>query len=385
MTVPVGSTATSGSITIDNISVKELPGLHATQSTEASRPLYGIVPVSGRRNLLTQSEGFGATGWSKFGTSGTTTAATLSNGMPGFTISATGGREFYSQTLTALPAGTYTLSAFGQGATGATAVFGLFGTSSVLGTGDFTSFGRAYVQLTHGGGNLEIRVGVGLSANATASVTISGLTLETGSTPTAYQRVSTDLDVTEAGVASVGYLRFDGSTSWMVTPTITPGTDKVQVFAGVRKLSDAATGMLVELSTNLSSNAGTFYQTAPQNTAGSFGATSRGSATDVNGQRSDSSAVLGPLSVLITATHDISGDLTTQRITGIAQSNAVADKGTGDFLAYPLYIGRRGGSSLPFNGHLFPLIVRFGPNLTAARIAATEAWVATKTAGVVLP
>jgi hypothetical protein len=52
-------------------------------------------------------------------------------------------------------------------------------------------------------------------------------------------------------------------------------------------------------------------------------------------------------------------------------------------LANPLYIGRRGGASFPFNGNLFGLITRFGANLSPAQITATEAWLAPKT-GVVI-
>ena len=51
-----------------------------------------------------------------------------------------------------------------------------------------------------------------------------------------------------------------------------------------------------------------------------------------------------------------------------------ADQGTGDYLAYPLYIGRRAGASLPFNGQIYGLIVRFGANLSAATITQTETW-----------
>jgi hypothetical protein len=46
----------SETTTIDNISVKELPGNHATQTTLASRPTLARVPVTGRRNLLTGTD-----------------------------------------------------------------------------------------------------------------------------------------------------------------------------------------------------------------------------------------------------------------------------------------------------------------------------------------
>lgn len=44
-----------------------------------------------------------------------------------------------------------------------------------------------------------------------------------------------------------------------------------------------------------------------------------------------------------------------------------------------MYIGMRGGTLLPFNGRLYGLITRFGPNLTADQISQTERWMAQKT------
>jgi hypothetical protein len=71
--------------------------------------------------------------------------------------------------------------------------------------------------------------------------------------------------------------------------------------------------------------------------------------------------------------------LSTIRRNAVAGTSGTADKGTGNFLAYPLYIGRRGGSSLPFNGRIYSLLVRFGPNLDATTISNTETWVNGKT------
>jgi hypothetical protein len=57
--------------------------------------------------------------------------------------------------------------------------------------------------------------------------------LELGSVATPYQRVTTAFDVTEAGVRDCYYLQGNGVNTALVTGTITPGTDKVQVVAGV--------------------------------------------------------------------------------------------------------------------------------------------------------
>lgn len=171
------------------------------------------------------------------------------------------------------------------------------------------------------------------------------------------------------------YLSFDGVDDFLVTPTITPGTDKVQVFAGVRKLSDAAAGTVVESSVSTASNNGSFGLFAPVLTSGEYQYNSRG--TVVASPRSG--VVAAPITNVLTGLGDISSDLATLRVNGTQAAQSTADQGTGNYLAYPLYIGRRGGATLPFNGRLYGLITRFGPNLTADQISQTERWLAQRT------
>lgn len=53
------------------------------------------------------------------------------------------------------------------------------------------------------------------------------------------------------------YLEFDGSDDFLRTNNIDfTSTDKVAIFAGVRKLSDVSIGVLFELSANTNTNAG---------------------------------------------------------------------------------------------------------------------------------
>ena len=81
---------------------------------------------------------------------------------------------------------------------------------------------------------------------------------------------------------------------------------------------------------------------------------------------------------VVSSTHDISGDLTTIRRNGIAGTDATGDKGAGNFGNYALYIGRRGGSSLPYNGHLYQLIIR-GKTTPTGKLLEAERFVARKT------
>lgn len=176
----------------------------------------------------------------------------------------------------------------------------------------------------------------------------------------------------------LSWLAFDGVDDFLVTGTITPGVDKAQVFAGVRKLATGPAAVIAELSTNINAQLGAFVAYIEGTSAANgYGMQSRGagslSVAAVN------SGFAQPITNVFTGLGDISGDLATLRVNSVQVAQSTADQGTGNYLAYPLYIGRRGGASLPFNGNLYSLIVRFGANLDAARIEQVERYVAART------
>ena len=82
---------------------------------------------------------------------------------------------------------------------------------------------------------------------------------------------------------------------------------------------------------------------------------------------------------MVTATHDIPGDLSAIRLNGAASgTNGTGDKGSGNFGNYPLFIGARNNASAFFNGWMYSLTVR-GAQSSASEISAMESWVAGKT------
>ncbi len=170
------------------------------------------------------------------------------------------------------------------------------------------------------------------------------------------------------------YLSFDGTDDGMLTPSINfTATDKMTVWAGVRKLSDAALGMLVELSASAGANNGVFYLAASASAGANYQLISKGTVLAA----ATRSGIAAPITNVLTGICAISGDLCTVRVNGVATS-AATDQGTGNYGNYPLYIGRRGGTSLPFNGRIYQLIVR-GAASNAGQIAAGEAWCNSKT------
>jgi hypothetical protein len=150
-------------------------------------------------------------------------------------------------------------------------------------------------------------------------------------------------------------------------------TDKMTLWAGVRKLS-TATGVLAELSANLNTNDGTFNHLM-NDSANDWVFTSKG--TLVSAAQS-TGAYAAPVTTVNTGIGDISGDVTTLRINGSQVTTNTANQGTGNFGNYPLFIGARNQTSLYFNGWLTSLIGR-GASTTAGQISATEQWVNGKT------
>jgi hypothetical protein len=184
--------------------------------------------------------------------------------------------------------------------------------------------------------------------------------------------------------AGLSWLEFDGTADSMITPTITPGADKMQTFTALLK-TDSAARMILETSTNAGSNDGSFYVVAGEDNAARYTALGGGTSAGPVGNRIAKilTASSYPETSVITSTADIAGDSVHIRKNGVEGTAAAGDMGTGNFLAFPINIGARQQVSLFLNGNIYQMIIRFGPNLSAGEIDDAETFVAGK-AGVTL-
>lgn len=170
----------------------------------------------------------------------------------------------------------------------------------------------------------------------------------------------------------LSWLEFDGVDDFMVTGSVSfTTTSSVSVFSGVRKITDATTGCLCELSIDSGSNVGAFALMAPNFTAEAsygwrvrLGASVSRSGTPFAAPRSD------VLTAYATANTPI-----VLRVTGTEFVGA--SPGSGSFGDFPIYIGRRAGTSLPSRINLFGLIIR-GAISDGSAISATEQYLAIK-------
>jgi hypothetical protein len=247
-------------------------------------------------------------------------------------------------------------------------------TLSFSGAGTVTASGTNIGVYTAGSNSLVCTAGT-LTLTVVGSVTFADLRVTNdGVGLPAYQRVTTSTDYDTTGFPL--YLRFDGSDDSLATATFTPGTDKVQVFAGLRKLRDSATGIFVEMGTTGTQNGVISFAAPSFSGANSYRFSSRGTTSANAGTGTFAAA---PNTSVLTGLGDIAGDISTLRRNGSVVETSTADQGTGNFLAYTFYIGRRGGTTLSFNGRIYSLIIRFGANLDATTISNTETWVNGKT------
>ena len=191
----------------------------------------------------------------------------------------------------------------------------------------------------------------------------------------AYQRVNTATDYDTVGFKP--YLKFNGTNQWLQTNSIDFSYgDKMFVCAGVRKLSDAATGVIAEFSTTTATNNGSFFVAAPIASLTSYRFESKG--TVISFSSSPVATYPAPITNVLSGIGNISGDQAILRANGAQAAISTSDQGTGNYGNYQLYIGARAGSSLWFNGRLHQLVVA-GKEASASEIGQTEAFVNQKT------
>ena len=249
----------NGSIVIDSVSIREISGLHAHQAAVALRPLVGRAPKS-RRNLLTWTEDLtNPGGWSAASATVSASSITHPTGaqvwqivpFAGSYIPATGTGVDSTVPATVGLTNTYSVDMRAGGypigilifsdranVYGGVAVNLTDGTvteftgpnSDVLSNATVTSLGDGWyrVSFTHnGGGAIDSSNGLRITAapaglaryltyvattatmDGTSGIYVARPQRELGSITTAYQSVGVAVNITEQGVPSYPFIRFD--------------------------------------------------------------------------------------------------------------------------------------------------------------------------------
>ena len=391
--------------TITDIAIQVVAGNYASQATAASRPV-----LRARYNLLTYSEQFDNAGWTKGNSTVTANQTTAPDGTTTadlvYPASSGVSRGVYQRPT--LSSGTFVTTIYAKVAGKSWVAFVDYGGAAAcawanLSTGavgtvnagyslSVTSAGSGWYRLqftqTAAVANPYIWLTIvdsdntsTVTANGTDGIYVWGADLRTGSSAGTYQRIAAATDY--ATVGFLPYLYFVTDDSFGTNSIDFTATDKMSVCAGVTKLSDAAVGIIAELSTSAGGGtSGTFVlhtQTSPVGYRYAAGSGFSGAAFATD----DASTFTAPITNVITGISNFAGatinDEISVRVNGATPTQSIAGTvSTGNFGNYPLYIGRRGGASLPFNGNLYQLIV-CGKTLSASELASTEAYVNSKT------
>lgn len=393
-------------LSIDNVSVKQFAGNHATQTTSTSRPV-----LRARVNLLTKTEQFDDAVWTKslstisananVAPDGTTTAdkfvETANSGAHQMwqLLSAEAGRQYTLSTF--VRAGERTRIGIGPGNTAVGSsdritYFLLTGSGSITSQdpfvssaaitrdGDYYRISCTFTATTSGAMTCVTRMtdadgNASYTGDGTSGLYIWGASLvTTNQAHLPYQRVNTATDYDTAGFPH--YLRFDGVDDSLVTNSINfTATDKMTVFAGVRKLSDASLGCVA--GTFSSGSAGVFELLAPRVGPGEkYGFLSSGTIPAV--AITSNAAFNAPATNVLTGIGNISGDQAILRANGVQVGSSTDNQGTGNYGNYSLHLGVRPSSAFPFAGHLYQLVVR-GAQSTDQQIIDAEKYVNDKT------
>jgi hypothetical protein len=314
-------------------------GFHRTQATTGSKPVLRGTPTGA--NLVTNGDFASGTGWTAgagWAIGSGVATATTSSGTLTSTLAATASKNYRV---------TYTIT---------------------------RSAGS--VQVSFGGRTGASRSAAGTYVDYLDSTTNTNALVFTGTTFSGTVDNVEVVDVSAGQVTAPYGLQYDGVDDFLQTAAVNfTATDKMFVCAGVRKLSDAAQGIVVELSGDTGSNNGSFRFTFPGGAgANTYAWLCKGTvASSVT-----ASGYIAPITNVVSGIADIAGDSCLLRVNGVQVNQSTSDQGTGNFGNYVLYFGRRAGAAVPYNGLDFGFVI-CGKTLTSTQIANTERWMSYRT------
>lgn len=308
---------------------------------------------------------------------GANTTVSIVSGKLRITATATG-------TVSTARSGTYTDSGVGS-------YYALWTLATISGpTGGVACFARGGYRGANGTtpGTYEQRV---LSSNTNETIGFSFVALSIGDfieissasvrlQPGNHRRQSTAASrpTLQQDASGYYYLNYDGVDDFMTTGSVDfSATNKMTVWAGINKASDAARGTFLGLGTTPTVSAGCFAIEAPGAALTNFSGNSGG--TSLSGF---SFVQAAPYSTVLTLSDDISAPALDVRSNAVSRASSAISQGTGNFSNNIIYFGRLGGTSNPFSGREYQTVIR-GAASTAQQVSSTETFVGSKM-GIVL-
>jgi hypothetical protein len=382
-------TSTTNTANFTNISVREVLGNHAVQSAVGDRLM-----MDGRANRLTYSEQLANSIWVKsnggvgvlpvvtdgyaLAPDGTMTASRVQLSTGGGNTTADISRIYYP--LASTVGAFYTESVWLKTNDGSTKVItfrddnSLTKNVAITVTGTWQKFQPANQAANNTQVNamgLWVRGGVGTDLAADLLVWHPHVERTNAATVHGnYQRVGAATDYDAIGFPKGG--RHNGVNSWMQIPGLAmSASERAFVTVSARRDSDATAALLVELGTDSSTVNGTLGLFAP-GTAATAGAVLRARGNTNTGQVSASLAA-APMAMLLSGVVDLAAQTLALRSGGAQVASGSSPFGPSLLSDATLYLGKRAGTSVPFGGVIYRVVVR-GSYADSFRLALAESW-----------
>jgi len=359
--------------TIDNVSVREIPGNHATQPTAGARPLF-----SARKNQLQKTEVFTDAAWGKLGVTVTANNATAPDGTltaSTITFPSSGGANQIYQNI-AVTSTPVTQGVWLRSASTVSVDFGFYDSASDVQTISVTSAWTYFTKTRASGLTGGDRRGIWIYPNAPATIEIWHPQVEVGSAATSYQRVNTDSDYDTVGFPA--FAQFDGANDLLQVSGINLSTTNKVLIGLAFKPNTTAASIAMEYSPTAVSNVGAFYASLNEGGSGKhyLQANNGGGGLDAV---TPSSAVPLAYTTLVDyidlaqlvaiAKHSVRVNGASAGITSVIDGPDV----TGNFGNYDLFLGARSGGLFPSNMNIHRAFIRAG-DATAGEQLILENW-----------
>lgn len=370
------TSANGASFVVTGVTIKSVPGNHASQSTTASRPLQSA-RVNKSSNL--NANPVDTTGMTRDGDA----AAVIS---------------VVDDTAALAAAGLSSICSSGKVYKFDNSAGTTVATIDAAGTCGNTNphVPSVYMRATGGGARVQVSNGVGASAyfatadyqrqsfpiaapaslaqfriQVTAGTIVWFVLNQLEEALVASSRVQVVTGSTYDATGWPRYFKFDGADDWLQTVSSVDFTasPRVSVFAGMKKGSDATAAAALELGVNTGTAAGTFGIIAPVGASATAAMRSGGTTMGVQSSQTIAAGVNFTFSGLA----DISTPTVRTRINTVETSNT-GSQGTGNFSNAVIYIGRRAGATLPFAGNFYGIVVR-GDMTSDYQIGLAERWI----------
>lgn len=237
------------------------------------------------------------------------------------------------------------------------------------GAGTITLSGTASGVKSAGAHEITCTAGT-LTLTVSGSITDADMRTSSSIGMPSYQRVTTASDYDISGFPA--YLKFDGVDDKLdISALNLSASDSAMAVCGVRKTVDA-TGMVFETSTGVETVNGTLAMLAPSSGGvNSYRAYSRGSSQSVAGTGVFAPA---PDRSVITVQAKIRSSYLLLRRNGTDVELSTTNQGNVDFGNFATTIGGRSTDLMPFNGHIYGIVIRGGTLPDTSVVASAETW-----------